>query len=73
MSSNQKELVTIIYYCDSSVELKHQTCLLEKSESGRVVISKELKQGKSIIAVCKGDIEILNKTGDRILSASFVA
>jgi hypothetical protein len=38
-----------------------------------VVIPQSFKEGKSIIAVCDGEIEILNKIGDRILSVNYIA
>jgi len=67
MSSRPEELITIIYYCDSSLELKHQVCKAEKSESGRVIIPEEFRKNKSIVAVCNGEVDILNKIGERIL------
>lgn len=60
--------VTIIYYQDDSVELKHEVQSYPCNENGRVIIPKEFKLGKSIIAVCAGEILILNKFGDRIMS-----
>ena len=75
MSQTQKdsEVITIIYYCDSSLELKHQVITTEKKCDGRVIIPEEFKTNKSIVAVCHGDIKILNKVGDRILATEFVA
>ncbi len=65
--------VTIIYYHDESLELRHEVKLLPSNEQGRVVIPEVFKTGKSIIAVCQGEIQILNKVGDRILSVGNVA
>jgi uncharacterized protein (TIGR02922 family) len=59
--------VTVIYYDDQSLELKHEFCFFKKSEHGRIVIPSMFKSGKSIIAVCTGQIDIINKIGDRIL------
>ncbi len=73
MSNSQNEMITIIYYCDSSLELKHQVCQVKKSDTGRVIIPDEYKAGKSIIAVCNGEIEILNKIGERILPNQSIA
>jgi len=73
MSCSQNEVVTIIYYCDNSIELMHQVCTFPKLDSGRVIISEEFKLGKSIIAVCKGEITILNKMGERALPFQVVA
>jgi uncharacterized protein (TIGR02922 family) len=68
---NTKELtkVTIIYYEDHSLELKHDLKLYPKNTSGRVIIPPSYKEGKSIIAVCLGEITIMNKVGDRIIAA----
>ncbi|GLX77307.1 TIGR02922 family protein [Thalassotalea insulae] len=58
--------VTIIYYNDISLELMHEVKCCRQNENGRVVIPEEYKVGKSIIAVCNGEVEILNKIGDRV-------
>lgn len=60
--------VTIIYYDDGSLELKHQVEDYPRNGAGRVVIPAEFKEGKSIIAVCLGEITIINKVGDRVIS-----
>lgn len=65
--------VTVIYYHVDSLELQHKVATFPENESGRVVISQSFKEGKSIIAVCNGEVEILNKIGDRILPTSGVA
>ena len=68
-SPSSKE-VTIIYYCDSSLELKHEVLTLTQNSAGRVIISDNFKKNKSIVAVCDGEINILNKIGDRIISVT---
>jgi uncharacterized protein (TIGR02922 family) len=73
MEDFQKKRVTVIYYSDTSLELLHKIELFLQSPEGRVVIPESFKQGKSIIAVCDGEINILNKIGDRIISAYDVA
>lgn len=67
---NMAELkeVTVIYYCDDSLELKHEIKTFTKMASGRVVIPVAFKFGKSIIAVCEGSVNILNSIGERINS-----
>ena len=65
--------VTIIYYCDDGLELHHKAKTFDQNDEGRVIIPQAFKEGKSIIAVCDGEIEILNKVGDRILSVNYVA
>lgn len=65
--------VSVIYYLEQSLELLHRVCFFHKNSSGRVVIPQSFKEGKSIIAVCEGEINIINKIGDRILSIGNVA
>jgi len=60
--------VTIIYYNENSLELQHEVKRYPKNESGRVIIPQEFKENKSIVAVCLGEITIINKIGDRIKS-----
>lgn len=60
--------VTIIYYNENSLELNHSVKRYPKNESGRVIIPQEFKKGKSIVVVCLGEITILNKIGDRVMS-----
>lgn len=65
--SDIKQQVTVIYYSDTSLELLHEVQTFVKKANGRVVIPSAFKNGKSIVAVCEGKIEILNKIGERIL------
>jgi len=66
MDKDQLHTVTVIYYNDVSLELLHETHAFHQNEQGRVILPSAFKEGKSIIAVCDGEIEILNKLGDRI-------
>ena len=63
--------VTVIYYSDLSLELMHEAACFSQNDNGRVVISEEFKKGKSIIAVCDGKVNILNKVGDRVDNANY--
>ena len=71
--STQQRKVTVIYYSDEGLELHQKVKIFEQNNDGRVVISHAFKQGKSIVAVCDGEVEILNKIGDRILSVEYIA
>ena len=71
--STLQRTVTIIYYRDDGLELHHKIKVFDQNDEGRVIIPKAFKEGKSIIAVCDGEIDILNKVGDRILSVNYVA
>jgi uncharacterized protein (TIGR02922 family) len=62
----EQRLVTIIFYSDISLELMHEVHTFPKNKSGRVVIPQSFKVDKSIIAVCDGEVNILNKIGDRM-------
>lgn len=63
--------VTIIYYQDDGLELHHKVKVFDQNDAGRVIIPQDFKEGKSIIAVCDGEVQILNKVGDRILSVNY--
>lgn len=67
-----KRKVTIIYYQDDGLELHHKVQTFDQNDDGRVVIPQTFKNGKSIIAVCDGEVQILNKVGDRILSVNYI-
>ena len=71
MSIKQRQ-VTIIYYQDDGLELHHKVKTFDQNDEGRVIIPQAFKEEKSIIAVCDGEVEILNKVGDRILSVNYV-
>ena len=73
MTDTQQRTVTIIYYTEGSLELKHDVKTFEENVNGRVIIPNDFKVDKSIIAVCDGEIEILNKVGERILSVEYVS
>ena len=63
--------VTIIYYSDVSLELMHEVKRFPQNANGRVIIPGDFKDDKSIIAVCDGEINILNKVGDRVLMVNY--
>lgn len=67
MPQKKYRTVTIIFYTDVSLELHHETHSFVENKNGRIIIPQPYKEGKSIIAVCDGEIQILNKVGDRIL------
>ncbi|WOH37945.1 TIGR02922 family protein [Thalassotalea fonticola] len=66
MAKLKQRTVTILYYDITSLELNHEIATFPQKEQGRVIISDEFKKGKSIIAVCDGEVSVLNKIGDRI-------
>tara|TARA_R110001592_G_scaffold248402_10_gene510758 strand:- start:3308 stop:3526 length:219 start_codon:yes stop_codon:yes gene_type:complete len=66
MTNTNLRTVTIIYYIEDSLELMHFVGQFTENASGRVIIPEKFKEDKSIVAVCDGEITILNKVGDRI-------
>ena len=72
ISAPQQRKVTIIYYCDHGLTLHYTVEILKQNAEGRVIIPKAFKEGKSIIAVCDGEVKILNTLGDGILSAHYL-
>jgi uncharacterized protein (TIGR02922 family) len=70
--TTQQRTVTIIYYQDDGLELHHKVKTFAQNDEGRVIIPQSFKDEKSIIAVCDGEVEILNKVGDRILSVNYI-
>ena len=62
--------ITVLYYLDCDLELKNEVITVEKKEQGRIAIPENFRRGKNIIAVIDGDVDVLNKIGDRILPAS---
>ncbi|KGJ93378.1 TIGR02922 family protein [Thalassotalea sp. ND16A] len=62
----KQRTVTILYYDINSLELKHEIASFPQKDQGRVIISDQFKVGKSIIAVCDGEVTVLNKIGDRV-------
>ncbi|OUS30794.1 TIGR02922 family protein [Thalassotalea sp. 42_200_T64] len=62
----KQRTVTILYYDINSLELKHEIASFPQKDQGRVIISDQFKMGKSIIAVCDGEVTVLNKIGDRV-------
>ena len=65
-SEKKKRFVTILYYSEVSLELMHDVLLLPQNKNGRVIIPNDFKVDKSIVAVCDGEVVILNKVGDRV-------
>jgi uncharacterized protein (TIGR02922 family) len=65
--------VTIIFSNDISLELQHVMAAFPQNGQGRVTIPESFKKGKSIIAVCEGEINIMNKFGECIATVDAAA
>ncbi|WP_440875360.1 TIGR02922 family protein [Thalassotalea sp. PLHSN55] len=68
MEHKELTTVTIIFYDNGSLELKHEIKDYPKNGAGRIIIPAEFKEDKSIIAVCLGEVTIINKVGDRVIA-----
>ncbi|WNC73185.1 TIGR02922 family protein [Thalassotalea psychrophila] len=73
MNQQSSKTVTVIFYDNNSLELQHQVGNFPYNQNGRVIIPTEFKKAKSIIAVCEGVVNVLNKIGERILPLENVA
>jgi uncharacterized protein (TIGR02922 family) len=60
--------ITVLYYEAPAGLIMHNEVLsgLVVSDTGRVMIPKEFRYGKSIIAVLEGECTILNSLGERV-------
>ncbi|MFD2166520.1 TIGR02922 family protein [Thalassotalea euphylliae] len=68
---SKHQQVTVFYFDDNDLQLKHHIGNYRCSDSGRVVLPNAFKEDKQVIAVCEGKVDILNKIGDRLTSAHF--
>lgn len=68
-------MVTVLFYDDEFLlELKSEVVSnCEVASGGRVVIPDTFKEGKLIVAVLDGKVNILNKLGDRATPVKHVA
>jgi len=65
--SEAKRKVTIIYCCDNDLALYRKTQVFNLNAYGDMVIPQDFKRGKTIVAVCDGEINIINSVGDRVV------
>jgi uncharacterized protein (TIGR02922 family) len=65
--SEAKRKVTIIYCCDNDLALYRKTQVFNLNAYGDMIIPQDFKRGKTIVAVCDGEINIINSVGDRVV------
>ena len=63
-----KRTVTVIYCSDGELELFRKTQSFNLNAYGDMIIPQDFKKGKTIVAVCDGEIEIINSIGDRLVA-----
>jgi uncharacterized protein (TIGR02922 family) len=66
--SEAKRTVTVIYCSDGELELFRETRHFSLNVYGDMIIPEKYKRGKTIVAVCEGEVEILNSVGDRLVA-----
>jgi len=65
--SEAKRKVTIIYCCDNDLAMYRKTQVFNLNAYGDMIIPQDFKRGKTIVAVCDGEINIINSVGDRLV------
>ncbi len=58
--------VTVIYCCDGELELYRKTRNFNLNTYGDMIIPQEFKRGKTIVALCEGEVDIINSIGDKL-------
>ena len=67
MSEARRE-VTVIYCCDDDLSLYRKTKFFNLNSYGEMIIPLDFRLGKTIVAVCDGNINVINSVGDKLVS-----
>ena len=59
--------VTVIYCCDDDLALYRKTQSFNLNAYGDMVIPHDFKRGKTIVAVCEGEVDVINSVGDKLV------
>ncbi len=62
-----KRTVTVIYCCDEDLALYRKTESFSLNVYGDMVIPRDFKRGKTIVAVCEGEVDVINCVGDKLI------
>ncbi len=60
--------VTVIYCCDDDLSLYKKTENFNLNSCGKMIIPHHFKSGKTIVALCEGDIDIINSEGNKLVN-----
>jgi len=63
-----KRKVTVIYCCDNDLALYRKTQSFKLNDYGDMIIPQNFKRGKTIVAVCEGEIDVINSIGDKLVT-----
>jgi uncharacterized protein (TIGR02922 family) len=67
MMGEAKRKVTVIYCCDDDLAIYRKTQSFNLNAYGDMIIPQDFKRGKTIVAMCDGDIDIINSVGDKLV------
>jgi len=59
--------VTVIYCCDEKLAMYRKIQSFNLNAYGDMIIPQDFKRGKTIVAVCDGEIDIINSVGDKLV------
>lgn len=65
--SEAKRKVTVIYCCDDDLAMYRKTQSFSLNDYGDMIIPQDFKRGKTIVAVCAGEVDIINSVGDKLI------
>ena len=57
---------TIIYSCNNSIAISYKVLHLPVEVGKRLIIPDDFKKDKIIIAVCEGEVNVLNTLGESV-------
>ena len=65
--SEAKKKVTVIYCCDNDLAMYRKTQSFNLNAYGDMIIPQDFKRGKTIVAVCEGDVNVINSVGEKLV------
>jgi uncharacterized protein (TIGR02922 family) len=68
MMSEVQKKVTVIYCCDNDLEIYRKIQNFNLNAYGDMIIPQDFKRGKTIVALCDGEIDVINSVGDRLIA-----
>ncbi len=60
--------ITVIFSCDNDLSLYRKTKIFNLDAYGELIIPSQFKIGKTIVAMCDGEVDIINTIGDKLIS-----
>ncbi len=66
--SETNRKVTVIYCSDYDLSLYRKTKTFKLDAYGKLIIPSQFTVGKTIVAMCDGEVDIINTIGDKLVS-----